>query len=190
MRPDSVPPGYPRDQERWVRTADRSEVFIRPIVPADIARLAHAFATADLDTLHRRFFTGAPPTDPASLAYLATVDYIDRMALVAYDDGESSIGISRYEALGDGTAEVAIAVDVAWRRRGIGTILLEALEPIAAARGIASLTALYLPENRPVERLLQSLGYGGRRIDEGLAVLEKSLDPPPRRSPDEHGRSG
>jgi GNAT superfamily N-acetyltransferase len=179
MAPERVPDGYPGSLERWIEVADGRRIFVRPIVPEDVTRLAFAFAHADLDTLSRRFFTAAPPSDPASLAYLATLDYRFRLALLAMDDTGTSIAIGRYEGASDvggaGVAEVAIVVAPPWRRRGVGRALLCALEHPALDNGFTSLTALYLPSNRAVEALLESIGYGERHVEGGIAVLTKHI---------------
>lgn len=177
MDPESVPPSYPRDLEAWVPVADGHRIWIRPVLPEDIARIANAFAHADIETIRRRFFTAAPPTDRAHLEYLANVDYRTRLALVAMDAEGNSVGIGRFEATSETVAEVAIVVAPTWRRRGVGASLLSALEAPAVERGITKLVALYLPENMGVERLLMSIGYGGRRIVDGIAQLTKDLEP-------------
>ena len=175
MRPDVPPDGYPSDAEQWVTLPDGGEVFLRPMIPGDVARIEHAFATADIETIRRRFFTAAPPTDRAHLAYLANIDYDRRFALLAMDRDGNSIAVGRYETTESGIAEVAIVVDEAWRRRGVGSAILSALEPIATARGVHEFLALYLPENMPVETMLERLGYEGRRVVDGVAMLDKEL---------------
>lgn len=176
MDPERVPDGYPHELERWVTVSDGRRIWLRPIIPDDVARLAHAFAHADIETIRRRFFTGAPPSDAEHLSYLATVDYVRRLALVAMDREGNSIGIGRFEATSDEEAEIAIVVAPAWRRSGVGAAILRALEEPARARGIRRLLAVYLPDNAAVERLLQSIGYTGRRVVDGIAELTKILD--------------
>lgn len=150
-------------------------MFVRPIVPADVARIGNAFEHADIDTIRRRFFTAAPPTDRAHLDYLARVDYVKRLALVAMDAAGDSVGVGRYETTEYGRAEVAIVVAPAWRRLGVASALLRALEPPAVSHGIAVFHALYLPDNTSVEKLLIGLGYGDRRVVDGIAELVKPL---------------
>jgi GNAT superfamily N-acetyltransferase len=53
----------------------------------------------------------------------------------------------------DGDAEVAFAVDRAWRRRGIGTALLEATMHIAAEASTNTLRMLYSRHNWPMPKL-------------------------------------
>ena len=74
MRPAETPDRYPAEAESWVPLVGGERIFVRPLVPDDVARIEHAFAVADIDTIRRRFFTAAPPTDRAHLEYLATVD--------------------------------------------------------------------------------------------------------------------
>lgn len=175
---EQQPPGYPREYERELRLADGRRIFVRPIVPSDSADLALAFRTADPDTLYRRFLGSPPRVTPALLAHLCTVDYRERFALVAGDPrtGEG-IAIIRYERSGDGVAEIAVAVDPAWRRAGLATALVEILAEAALDRGIRTFSALYLAENRPVTALLDLVG-GGRRetIRQGFAEAAVALD--------------
>lgn len=175
MRPSEIPEGYPDALEQWVDVGEGHRVFVRPIIPDDMARIQYAFAHADMETLRRRFFTAAPPTDRAHIEYLARVDYDHRLALLAMDPQGISVGIGRYEQIGDGVAEVAIVVAPLWRRRGVGSVLLELLEPAALAHGITTLKALFLPDNRAVEALLVGIGYGDRHVVDGIVEVTKSL---------------
>lgn len=156
-----------------LETGDR--IFVRPIIPEDAERISHAFETGDIETIRRRFFTSAPPSDRQHLEYLTNVDYTARCALLAFDGNGNSIGVGRYESTGEAAAEVAIVVEGSWRHKRVGSVLLTALEPLAFDNGITELIAIYLPENKPVENLLGSLGYGDRRLDEGVVVVTKTL---------------
>ncbi len=175
MDPATPPPEYPEDLEQWIDLPDGGKIWVRPILPEDVARIEYAFAHADIDTIRRRFFTAAPPTDRAHLEYLANVDYVRRLALVAMDHEGNSVGIGRLEATAEHDAEIAIVVAPEWRRRGVASALLLALEDPARDRGLERLVALYLPDNGAVERLLMSIGYGDHRVADGIAELTKDL---------------
>lgn len=175
MAPDEVPDNYPRDLERWIDTPDGDRIFVRPIIPGDIARIEYAFAHGDIDTIRRRFFTAAPPADRAHLEYLANVDYINRLALLAMDSGGNSIGIARYERESEARAEVAMVVAPDWRRRGIASILVRTLEGPAAGHGFTQLDALYLPSNKAVESMLKAIGYSNPTLTDGVMCLTKVL---------------
>jgi len=176
--PAEVPQGYPREYERELRLSDGRRALMRPIVPGDSAELGTAIRTADPDTVRRRFLGGPPHVTVELLAHLCTVDYRRRFALVAADPRTGrGVAVARYEATGDDVADVAVAVDPAWRRIGLATVLVETLAEIALDRGIHTFSAYYLAENRPVAALLGHLGAGGRQIiQEGIAEAAVALD--------------
>jgi RimJ/RimL family protein N-acetyltransferase len=176
--PRDVPAGYPREFERRLRLRDGREVLVRPILPADAPQLADAIRTADADTLHRRFLGGPPHLSPALLARLTTVDYVRRFALVAADAQTGrGVAVARFEPLDEGVAEVAVAVDPAWRRIGLATALVELLAQAALDRGTQAFAATYLAENRPVVALSELAGGTGRRlIRQGITELAVALD--------------
>jgi GNAT superfamily N-acetyltransferase len=151
-------PGYPVDLEHLAVLTDHREVFVRPIRPGDAAELRRALLAADYETLHERFL-GSPPHDQASIRRLVEVDYLNRLALVAFAPDGSGVGVARYEGeTGSPAAEVAVAVDAVWRQVGLGSLLLRELGEAAAHRGIRQFTALVLSENRPVLALLRASG--------------------------------
>ena len=176
--PAQTPPGYPREYERRLRLHDRRSVVIRPVIPADSAELAAAIRSADPDTLRRRFLGGAPRPTAEQIDRLTTLDYVGRFALAAADERSGTgVAIARYEAIKDGAAEVAVAVDPAWRRVGLATALIEMLAQAALDRGIREFSAIYLAENRPIAALLATIGAIGRqRIREGIAEVAVELE--------------
>jgi GNAT superfamily N-acetyltransferase len=174
--PVDPPAGYPGECSQEVQLADGTSLHIRPIVPADIERLRHAFAVGDADSIRRRFLTGAPPADDAHLHYLVEVDYFHRLALIALDAEGNSVGIARYEGAADSSsAEMAVVVVPEWRRLGVGRMLVEALEPPAKRAGIDRFVAVFQPDNRAISDLLDEIGYGDRRYEDGLAWVVKPL---------------
>jgi GNAT superfamily N-acetyltransferase len=179
-RPDRgvLPEGYPVDFERRLRLDDGRMIQIRPILPSDAPELAEAIRTADADTLHSRFLGAPPRITPTLLTRLTTVDYVRRFALVALDPvTDHGVAVARYEPLEEGVAEIAGAVDPAWRRVGLATALIEMLAEAALDRGIHSFGASYLAENRPIEAMLAHIGPGVRHlIKHGIAELAVEVD--------------
>lgn len=176
MQPVDVPVAYPRELETWVTLSDGSEIFIRPIVPQDEARMVNAMAFGDGETIRRRFLSAAPPDHPHQIRYLVNVDYRWRLALLGMDRSGDSVGLARYEGCeGSDAAEVAIVVDPTWRRRGLASTLLRALEPHAITSGITEFFAVYQPDNVAVAKLLSSVGYGDALLDDGLMRTSKTL---------------
>ncbi|WP_329267259.1 GNAT family N-acetyltransferase [Streptomyces sp. NBC_01451] len=176
--PADVPPGYPLAYERELRLSDGRRAAIRPIVPSDAPALAAAIRSADAETLRRRFLGGPPRLTPELLTRLTTLDYNLRFALVAAEAASGKgIGIARYEQVADGVAEVAVAVDPAWRRVGLATALVELLAQAALERRIHTFSASYIAENRPVAALLSLADLTGAcAVGQGLAESEVELD--------------
>jgi len=173
-----LPPGYPREFERELRLADGRVALVRPIVPEDAPQLADAIRTADPDTVRRRFLGGPPHVTEELLTHLCTVDYQQRFALVATDPRTGrGAAVARYEATTDGIADIAVAVDPAWRRIGLATAMVELLAGAALDRGIHTFSAYYFAANRPVAALLGLAGAGGRQIiQEGFTEAAVLLD--------------
>ena len=174
-----LPPGYPREYEQEVTLHDGRRVLIRPILPSDAPELGETIKTADPDTLHRRFLGAPPRVTPTLLAHLTVVDYVRRFALVAIDTVTGrGVAVARYEPAGKGVAEIAVVVRAAWRRVGLGTVLILCLAKAAAERGIQTFSGSYLAENRPVAALVEEAGRRGWQvIDRGIAEFSLALAP-------------
>jgi len=142
-----------------VTLADGRTVKVRPVVPGDANALVHAIRTADAATLRARFLGGAPPTHRRAIRHLVEVDYVNRLALVAFGEGRG-VAIARFEPLPDqpGTVEVAVAVDPAWRRVGLATALIRLLAEGASVRGITEFTATYFAHNVDVASIIADTG--------------------------------
>lgn len=178
-RPADAPPDYPTEYVRGVRLRDGRTVRVRPIIPSDAWQLAEAIRSADADTLRRRFLGSPPHLTPALLARLSTVDYCRRFALIAADPAtRNGVAVARYESMPEGgVAEVAVAVDPAWRQVGLATALVEMLAQAALNRGIHTFIACYFAQNRPVAALVRLAGDTREpRIRQGIAEAAIALD--------------
>jgi predicted N-acetyltransferase YhbS len=163
MRPVDVPAGYPLDLVETAYLADGTEVTFRPIVPADAERLRRLFHRLSPQSLYQRFFVPVTTPDEELLHRLATVDYDERLALVAVVDDEI-VGVARFDRSGfwlarpdspvAQEAEAAVIVEDAWQGRGLATRLLWRLSAAARDRGVRAFTAGILGENRPMMGLL------------------------------------
>jgi GNAT superfamily N-acetyltransferase len=178
-----VPDGYPRDLERRLRLADGREVFVRPIVPADLDALRVAIVNADSQTIHDRFLGGRRPTDERTLVRLTTVDYAHRLALVAFGPDGLGVAIARYEGTaGSDEAEVAVVVDPDWRRAGLASGLLRMLADAALARGIRQFITTSYADNVDVHDIVARSGLAHRRLVGGgvvddVVVLDSTAEP-------------
>lgn len=158
------------------------------MIPSDGARIDQALASADHDTIYQRFFRAPVHLDEAGLARLTQLDYRDRLALVAFsvpslehpsfseaETEPEGVAIARYEALGEGEAEIAIVVAAEWRRAGMAALLLADIEEAAVLRGIRKLTAVHLPGNQGIAALLSQRGFAPGSLDGGLYTASKDL---------------
>lgn len=170
-------PGYPLDLEHQAVLDDNRRVFVRPIRPGDAAELRRALSAADDQTLHARFL-GSPPRREVSIRRLVEVDYVNRLALVAFAPDGTGVGVARYEdAPGSDTAEVAVVVDAGWRRVGLGKLLLRELGEAALRRGIRRFSALVLADNTSVLAVLRASGLPFTlQVDNGTSEILMWLD--------------
>ena len=165
---DDIPaPGYPVELTEQAFLDDGTDVLFRAIRTDDDVRLERLFYRLSPKSLYLRFFTPMTRPNAAMIKRLVTVDYVDRLALVAVIDDEI-VGVARYDRLGamappalqvdEAEAEAAVIVEDAWQGRGIATRLLWRLSAAARARGIDSFTATILGQNRAMLGLLSVLG--------------------------------
>jgi len=138
-------------------TVGDRELTVREITLGDVDRLHRMFTRLSADTVYRRFFSPVVEPRRSALVWLTAVDHDTRDALVALD-GDEIVAVARYDSRpGAGTAEVAVTVEDAWQRRGIGRRLTKRLARRAVDHGIESFTASVLAENRPALGLLRNL---------------------------------
>ena len=155
-------------------------------LPRDAAELDEPFPLRDGATLHQRairvddaprlqrfhqrlserpvFFRFAgimPELNRALAEHLSQVDYAERMAIVVTVGSgvdEPILAVARYERIGPGSAEFAIAVDDSWQGRGIGPRLLRTLATYALRRGFTVFLANVLYDNEHMLALLRQSG--------------------------------
>jgi GNAT superfamily N-acetyltransferase len=177
----------PSPQDRWGMQATTHEigsgtaigVDIRPLAASDRDKLASAFARLSDDTRLRRFRGLARRLGERELDRLTLIDHHhhEALAAVALETGEI-VGVARYIALPDDprAAEVAIAVDDQWQRRGIGRQLLSALADRARGEGITRLLAYVGADNRPVLGWIARAGGAAEAHDGDATVYSIALD--------------
>jgi RimJ/RimL family protein N-acetyltransferase len=149
-------------------------VTIRPIMPSDTsALLAYLDGLSDRDR-YFRFLQATPRIDRRLLAAFTPDDDDRRLVLVAVRDGAIVGEAMMGTGAADREADVAYSVAEAVRRRGLARMFLTLLVDIARARGIESLRADILGENRASVRLLE--GFGARiHFEDGLLVARLDL---------------
>jgi RimJ/RimL family protein N-acetyltransferase len=157
--------GYPVDLERDASLRDGGTVHLRPIRPDDVARLTAFHGRLSRDSIFYRFFSPLPVLTDERAAYFATVDYDRRLAIVAVEGSgaaELIVGVVRYDRADDEQAEIGLIVEDRVQHHGIGSALFAALVDAARARGLRTLIADVLAENRRMLRLLRESGLPTR----------------------------
>jgi acyl-CoA synthetase (NDP forming)/GNAT superfamily N-acetyltransferase len=153
---------------------DGGSIHIRSIRREDKRELLEHFRRLSFDSVYFRFFGPKNDLSERELGELTELDFIRRAALVAtlVEHGtERIVGVGRYIAIDPAgepptRAEVAFAVADEHQGRGIGSLLLAHLLPLARAAGIQELEADVMGENR---RMLEVFAASGFVIRHSLA---------------------
>jgi RimJ/RimL family protein N-acetyltransferase len=156
---------------------DGTHVLVRPIRPDDEDGLLRLHGRLSDRSIRMRFFTFVADPPRKYLSYLTHVDGTKRFALVVEKDDEI-VAVGRYESIPDspGEAEIALLVEDAYQRKGIGTMLLEKLAQKAKEAGIEKMRAVMLPENHEMAELLEHSGFEQKmKFDKGLLVSTFSI---------------
>ena len=141
---------------------DGTALAVRPVQVDDAERLARMFERLSRQTIYFRFFAPIARLPQSALLHLVYVDHCHRDALVALD-GDEIVAVARYDALREpggsdaAAAEIAVTVEDAWQGRGVGRRLTLRLAALAIDRGIGTLVARILPDNRGALRLVRAL---------------------------------
>ncbi|MEO1061097.1 MAG: GNAT family N-acetyltransferase [Actinomycetota bacterium] len=166
----------PPDWNVDVVTSDGGAVHLRPIRPDDGPRLLALNERISDRTAYLRFFSYRRNISDKELERLVTVDYVDRLALVAMLADEI-IAVGRYDRTGDDEAEVAFLVEDAHQHRGLGTLLLEHLAVLGRRNGIDRFNAITLAENRKMLGVFRAAGFRTTRtFEDGMYRVEFPID--------------
>ena len=153
------PDGYPHGLERDVVTEDGLRYRVRPIRPDDASRLVAFHGKLSTRSVYLRFFTVHPTLSETEVRRFTTVDYVDRLALVATVE-DRLIAVARYDrAPGATEAEVAFVVADDYQHHGIGSTLLDDLADAARARGVTTFRADTLAENHAMLDVFRHTGF-------------------------------
>src|SRR4051794_8150888 len=141
-----------------VQLDDGSELLIRPILPADKARLAAGLTRLSETSIQRRFLGPKPRLTRAELRYLTEVDGRAHYAIVAVDPRTGDVvAVGRWVRLVSDPldAEAAIVVCDALQGKGLGKELARRLADAARERGIRRIHATMLSDTPPAHALMR-----------------------------------
>ena len=182
---------YPEEWETWIQLKNRTRIFMRPMKLTDTALLRSLFYELSIDISHYPFLQMFKDMSAERRDEVLMIDYDTDMCLVALTGAagdEKVVGIAHYRKdFHTNYAHAAFVVRAEWQNRGIGRALLEKLEEVARARGLAGFTADVTESDQSVLRLLHNAGYsvegdardGYTRLTAPFEKLESKPKPSP-----------
>jgi ribosomal protein S18 acetylase RimI-like enzyme len=141
--------------------------------PSDLPAVArHLLELPRLDRGSR--FLGYP-SDSAIAGYVRGIDPSHTVLIGAFASSDRIVGLAEaHPTVSPHTVEVAVSIDPALRRCGLGKGLVARALEAAFARGMQSAEFTFAPDNYALARLVKTLG--GRIIAPGYALIDRSVD--------------
>jgi RimJ/RimL family protein N-acetyltransferase len=164
-----------------IRLRDGVVATLRPLRAGETAPLLSVFDGMSPDSRVLRYLTGLPRMPRTLVTMLSDVDDDRHVAWLASIDGEPA-GLARYVRLPGCTTTAEIAFEVVDRHhgRGLGTVLLDTITTVAAARGVRRLQGTMAASNTASRRLLERVGAPAHLVDGLLEAAGplRLLEPP------------
>ena len=137
-------------------------VTVRPVSASDAEMLQAYVRELSASARYNRFFGPLRELPPAELARVTQMNGPSRTTLVAEIASPRPviIGELRYAVLSAAACEFAISVADNWRRRRLGTLLLERLQCGVRALGVERLVGDVLRSNEPMLAFAHKAGFG------------------------------
>ncbi|MEO5878319.1 MAG: GNAT family N-acetyltransferase, partial [Streptosporangiaceae bacterium] len=168
---------YPDQWEADVLLSDGGTAHLRPIRAEDQELMRSFYTRVSAESIYYRFFSPRPELSPKEIVHFTTVDYSDRVALIA-TISDQMVGVVRYDRTKEGDAEVAFLIEDAHQGRGVGSVLLEHIAAAARERGVRRFEAFVLPANRKMSKVFKDAGYAAeQRFEDGVLRLILDLEP-------------
>jgi acetate---CoA ligase (ADP-forming) len=138
---------------------DGSTAHVRPVVPADTPALREFLGGLSENSRWLRYFSLGVNLDRAA-EVAARGDRPEGYGLIVTTGAEERVvAHAVFELERANRAEVAFAVADEMQGRGLATVLIAHLAQVASARGIATFTAIVLPENRRMISVFRESGF-------------------------------
>ena len=170
---------YPMQWENDVVLTDGGTVTIRPVRADDEPLVLGLYERLSDESVYLRFFSPVPRPTAVQLERITSIDYRDRMVLVA-QLGDEIVAIARYDRSTEGEAEVAFTVDDNQQGRGLATVMLEHLAVVARGNGIHVFLADTLADNLKMLNVFAAAGWvSERHFDQGTVRVRFNIDPTP-----------
>jgi acetate---CoA ligase (ADP-forming) len=143
---------------------DGAALRVRSMRRNDRQALKDLFARCSPESIRFRFLHQVKELTEDMLDRLTDIDASRHVALVVTQGegrDERIVAVGRYQAQAErpNVAEVSFLVEDVMQRRGIGTLLLDALAELARERGVTCFSADVLSDNRQMLSVFRKAGY-------------------------------
>ena len=160
---------------------DGSVVQLRLAGPGDREALARFFHGLSFESLRRRFFGPAEPSQKIVEIFCDASDPAQTVTLLALrlvDGSLRPIAVGSYFRIDASSAEVAFAVDDHFQNKGLGTVLLDRLAGLAGGHGFTRFEAVTLSDNAAMLTVFHESGFEiHSKSEHGCVTVQLSLDP-------------
>lgn len=183
-RPKPAIRPYPTQYITHWQLKDKTPVTIRPIRPEDEPLIRAFHATLSEESVYLRYahlISQAHRITHTRLTRICFIDYDRELALVAdYEDENGNhqiLGVGRFSQIkGTHSAEFGMLISDPYQGQGLGTEFLRQLIHIAQQEELERIVAYILPENRPMQKICQRLGFTVQKDpEEEMMVAELTL---------------
>jgi RimJ/RimL family protein N-acetyltransferase len=165
------------------QTTTEHPLRLRPARPDDLQRLGEMLERCSPETLYRRFHgTTHEPMRHEMQRVAAPATHERRRSWVATSDDGTVRGTGTLAWHDDGTPEIALLVEDAWFRRGVGRSLIDRLAGDARRSGAAVIVARVQGDNLRAVKFLRAVAPGARiAFDSGELAITIPIEPATRR---------
>jgi acetyltransferase len=143
------------------RLRDGRPAWIREVRADDDAAMSRFFRDLSTSSRYFRFMMGMRELPAETLAHF-TRPLPGREAVLVATPGTNLgriTGVAQFVIDDDGdSCEIALVVDDAWQRQGLGSMLLSELGALAARHGVRRIHADVLTDNHAMRRLAEKTG--------------------------------
>lgn len=171
---------YPANLVSRCQIKGGKEITLRPIKPEDAAIEQEFVKTLSPEAKYYRFMHTLRELSLPQLIRFTQIDYDREMAFVAViekDGHEDEIGVARYATTPDGdSCEFAIVVADIWKGEGVARQLMGVLIEAARNRGLRTMHATILAENKRMLKFVTSLGFELSSLPEDISLKRAVLD--------------
>lgn len=160
-------------------TATNARIHVRPLERADAGAVVAMVSRCSAMTLYSRFHG---VTDGVGYATGLFLDLAAHDSYVAWH-GDDCVGLATIYVDSDSHGEIAVLVEDAWQRQGVGSALTLALVRRAREHGLRSLRAEVLADNAFILRKLTRIGMTDASPGSGTYAIRVAIGPHPISTP-------